>query len=84
MALFFGALLIHGIQPGPLLLKDHPDIFWGLISSMYIGNGMLLILNLPLIPMWVQVLKIPSRILFPLILLFCIIGSYSLKTASLK
>lgn len=79
MALFFGALVIHGIQPGPLLLKDHSDVFWGLISSMYIGNGMLLVLNLPLIPMWVQVLKIPYRILFPLILLFCIIGAYSLK-----
>ncbi len=79
MGLFFGALLIHGIQPGPLLLKDHPDIFWGLVSSMYIGNGMLLVLNLPLIPIWVRVLKIPYRILFPLILLFCIIGAYSLK-----
>jgi len=79
MALFFGALLIHGMLPGPLLLQDHPDLFWGLISSMYIGNGMLLILNLPLIPMWVQVLKIPYRVLFPLILLFCIIGAYSLK-----
>jgi len=81
MALFFGALVIHGMRPGPLLLTDHPDIFWGLISSMYIGNGMLLILNLPLIPMWVQVLKIPNRILFPLILLFCIIGAYSLKNS---
>ena len=60
-------------------MKDHPDLFWGVISSMYIGNGMLLVLNLPLIPLWVQVLKIPYRILFPLILLFCIIGSYSLK-----
>ena len=79
MALLFGALLIHGIRPGPFLLKDHPDLFWGLISSMYIGNVMLLVLNLPLIPVWVQVLKIPYRILFPLILLFCIIGSYSLN-----
>jgi putative tricarboxylic transport membrane protein len=79
MALFFGALMIHGMAPGPFLLKNHPDLFWGVISSMYIGNGMLLVLNLPLIPLWVRVLKIPYRILFPLILLFCLIGSYSLK-----
>lgn len=82
MALLFGALLIHGMRPGPLLLKDHPDIFWGLISSMYVGNVMLLVLNLPLIPIWVQVLKVPYRILFPLILLFCLIGCYSLNNSS--
>jgi putative tricarboxylic transport membrane protein len=74
-------MLIHGIRPGPLLLQDHPDIFWGVVSSMYIGNVMLLILNLPLIALWVQVLKVPYRILFPLILLFCLIGSYSLKNS---
>jgi putative tricarboxylic transport membrane protein len=82
LALMFGALLIHGMRPGPNLLKEHPDLFWGVISSMYIGNVMLLILNLPLIPLWVQVLKVPQRILFPLILLFCIIGSYSLKNST--
>jgi len=82
MALLYGALLIHGLRPGPLLLKDHPDLFWGLISSMYVGNAMLLILNLPLIPVWVQVLKVPYRILFPLIMLFCIIGSYSLNNSN--
>lgn len=81
MALLFGALLIHGMRPGPLLLRDHPELFWGVVSSMYIGNVMLLILNLPLIPLWVKVLKIPYRILFPLILLFCIIGSYSLNNS---
>ena len=81
MALIFAALLIHGMPPGPFLLKEHPDLFWGVVSSMYIGNVMLLILNLPLIPLWVQVLKIPNKILFPLILLFCIIGSYSLKNS---
>ncbi len=81
-ALLFGALIIHGIQPGPLLLKDHPDLFWGVLSSMYIGNVMLLVLNLPLIPVWVQVLRIPYRILFPLILIFCLIGSYSLKNST--
>lgn len=81
MALMFGALLIHGMRPGPFLLRDHPDLFWGVVSSMYIGNVMLLILNLPLVPVWVQVLKVPSRILFPLILLFCIIGAYSLNNS---
>jgi len=79
MALLFGALLIHGIRPGPLFIREHPDLFWGLISSMYIGNLMLLVLNLPLIPVWVKILKIPYKILFPLILLFCIIGAYSLN-----
>jgi putative tricarboxylic transport membrane protein len=79
MALLYGALLIHGMRPGPLLLRDHPEVFWGVVSSMYIGNAMLLVLNLPLIPLWVKVLKVPYRILFPLILLFCLIGSYSLK-----
>jgi putative tricarboxylic transport membrane protein len=78
----FGALVMHGIRPGPFLLSKHPDVFWGLISSMYVGNIMLLVLNVPLIPMWVQVLKIPYRILFPLILLFCVIGSYSLRNNS--
>lgn len=82
MALMFGALLIHGVRPGPFLLKDHADLFWGVICSMYIGNVMLLILNLPLIPLWVQVLKVPYKILFPLILLFCIVGSYSLNNST--
>jgi len=84
MALVFGALVIHGMRPGPFLIKDHPDLFWGVISSMYIGNVMLLVLNLPLIPLWVQILKIPYRILFPLILIFCIIGAYSLKSSSFE
>ena len=84
MALLFGALVIHGMRPGPFLIKDHPDLFWGVISSMYMGNVMLLVLNLPLIPLWVQILKIPYRILFPLILLFCIIGAYSLKSSGFE
>jgi putative tricarboxylic transport membrane protein len=79
MAILLGALLIHGIKPGPLLMKQHPDVFWGVIGSMYIGNVMLLILNLPLIGVWVKILKIPYPILFPLILLFCLIGCYSLN-----
>jgi putative tricarboxylic transport membrane protein len=82
MALMFGALMIHGMQPGPFLLKDHPDLFWGVICSMYVGNVMLLVLNLPLIPLWVQVLKVPRKILFPLIMMFCIIGAYSLNNSA--
>ena len=76
-AVLLGALMIHGIRPGPLMLKEHPDVFWGVVASMYVGNIMLLVLNLPLIGMWVQVLKIRYKTLFPLILLFCLIGSYS-------
>ena len=82
MAILFGALMIHGLQPGPLLMKEHPDFFWGVIISMYIGNVMLVILNLPLIPLWVRVLKIPYPILFPLIILFCLVGAYSLRNSS--
>jgi putative tricarboxylic transport membrane protein len=79
MALLLGALMIHGLQPGPLLIKQHPDIFWGVIASMYIGNVMLIVLNLPLIGLWVKLLKVPYRILFPLILFFCVIGSFSIN-----
>lgn len=62
-----------------MLIKEHPDLFWGAVTSMYIGNGMLLVLNLPLIGLWVKILKIPYRFLFPLILLFCLVGAYSLN-----
>lgn len=79
MAIMLGALMIYGVAPGPQLIAQHPDIFWGTVSSMYIGNVMLLVLNLPLIGLWVKILKIPYPILFPLILVFCIIGSYSLN-----
>ena len=79
MAVLLGALIIHGIKPGPLLMKQHPEIFWGAVSSFYLGNFMLVLLNLPLIGIWVKVLKIPSKILFPLILIICIIGSYSIN-----
>jgi putative tricarboxylic transport membrane protein len=78
MALILGALLIYGLQPGPLLMTRNPDLFWGVIVSMYIGNLMLLVLNLPLIGVWVRVLRVPYPILFPLILLFCLIGAYSI------
>jgi putative tricarboxylic transport membrane protein len=81
MAMLLGAFMIHGVTPGPLMMKQSPGLFWGVIVSMYIGNFMLLILNLPLIGMWVQVLKVPYKILFPLILLFCLIGVYSVSNA---
>jgi putative tricarboxylic transport membrane protein len=77
MALLLGAFIIHGLQPGPLLMTQRPDLFWGIVASMYIGNAMLLVLNMPLIGMWVQVLKLPYRILFPLILMFCIVGVFA-------
>jgi putative tricarboxylic transport membrane protein len=79
MAVLLGAFIIHGIQPGPLLIQKHPDLFWGTIASMYIGNGMLLILNIPMIGIWIKILKIPYPILFPLICLFCFLGVYSLN-----
>ncbi len=79
MAMLFAGLLIHNITPGPLLLKNHPDVFWGVITSMYIGNVMLLVLNLPLIKMWIQITKVPFRFLFPVIIVICIVGVYSMK-----
>jgi putative tricarboxylic transport membrane protein len=82
MALLLGALIIHGVTPGPLLLSDSPQLFWGVVASMYIGNAMLLILNLPLIGIWVQLLKVPYPILFPVIILFCLIGSYSISNST--
>ena len=82
MAVLLGAMMIHGINPGPLLLKQHPDLFWGVIVSMYVGNAMLLVLNLPLIGLWVQVLRVPYAILFPIILFFCLIGSYVLNNST--
>ena len=79
MAVMLGAMTIHRVIPGPMLTIENPDLFWGVIASMVMGNAMLLILNLPLIGMWVKVLRIPYRILFPLILLFCLIGAYSIS-----
>ena len=70
--------MIHGMQPGPTLVQEQPGLFWGAVTSMYIGNAMLLVLNLPMIGLWVQVLKIPYHLLFPLIVLFCIIGTFSI------
>jgi putative tricarboxylic transport membrane protein len=80
MAVLLGAFIIHGIQPSPFFITEHPKLFWGIIASMYIGNVMLVILNLPLISIWVQILKVPYRLLFPLIIIFCFIGVYSLNS----
>lgn len=83
MAILVGAFMIHRVTPGPLLMKEHPEIFWGVVGSMYIGNVLLLVLNLPLIGVWVQILRIPYGILFPFIFLFCLIGAYSLNSSTL-
>jgi putative tricarboxylic transport membrane protein len=77
MALMVGAMTIHNIQPGPQVMTSNPELFWGLIASMWIGNAMLVILNLPLIGMWIKLLSVPYRYLFPAIVLFCAIGVYS-------
>jgi putative tricarboxylic transport membrane protein len=79
MAILLGALMIHGLQPGPLLMTRAPDLFWGTIASMYIGNVLLVVLNLPLIGIWTRLLRVPYALLFPFILLFCLIGSYSVN-----
>jgi putative tricarboxylic transport membrane protein len=79
IAMIFAALLIQGVQPGPFLIVDHPDVFWGVIASMYIGNVVLLFFNLPLVGVWVQMLRVPYSIMAPLIVMICSIGVYSLK-----
>ena len=79
MALMIGAMTIHNIQPGPQVMASNPTLFWGLIASMWIGNLMLVILNLPLIGLWIQLLKVPYRLLYPAILVFCCIGVYSIN-----
>jgi TctA family transporter len=79
MALMVGAMTIKGIQPGPQVMTSNPDLFWGLIASMWIGNLMLIVLNLPLIGIWIKLLTVPYRFLFPAILSFCCIGLYTLN-----
>ena len=79
IAMIFAALMIQGITPGPFLVAEHPDVFWGVIASMYIGNVMLLVLNLPLVGLWVQMLRVPYGILAPIIVLFTTIGVYSVQ-----
>ena len=77
MALMIGALMIQGIAPGPQVMTERPELFWGLIASMWIGNLMLLVLNLPLVGLWVKLLAVPYRLLFPAIFVFCCIGVYT-------
>lgn len=83
MALMIGALIVHGVQPGPLVIQNQPELFWGLIASMWVGNLMLLIINLPLIGIWIWLLRAPNHYLYPIILLLCAIGAYSLSNNSL-
>jgi len=79
MALMVAAMMIHNIQPGPQVMSSNPALFWGLIASMWIGNLMLVVLNLPLIGIWIKLLSVPYRVLFPAILLFCCVGAYSIN-----
>jgi putative tricarboxylic transport membrane protein len=81
MALMLAAFIIKGIQPGPNMIASHPDLFWGLVASMWIGNVFLVILNVPLVRFWLSVFKIPYTVLFPSILFFCCIGTYSINNS---
>jgi putative tricarboxylic transport membrane protein len=81
MAMMVGAMTIHNIQPGPQVMTSNPGLFWGLIASMWIGNAMLVLLNLPLVGLWVRLLRVPYRMLFPAILTFMAIGVYSLNNS---
>ncbi|MGO4283245.1 tripartite tricarboxylate transporter permease [Bosea sp. TAB14] len=83
MALILGALVMNGIQPGPSVMTRNPELFWGVVASMFIGNAMLVALNLPLVGIWVRLLTIPYRWLFPAIILFCALGNYSLNNSSI-
>ena len=84
MALMVGAMTIHGIVPGPQIMTKQPQLFWGMIASMWIGNLMLLIINLPLIGLWVRFLKVPYRLMFPSIVLLCCIGIYSINNSPVE
>jgi putative tricarboxylic transport membrane protein len=82
MALMIGAMIIQGIQPGPAVMTEQPALFWGLVASMWIGNFFLVVLNLPLIGMWVRMIMVPYRMLYPAILIFCAIGVFSLSNST--
>ena len=82
MALMVGAMTIHGIVPGPQVMTRNPELFWGMIASMWVGNLALLVINLPLVGLWVKLLKVPYRLMFPAILIFCCIGIYSINNQS--
>ncbi|HSR12310.1 MAG TPA: tripartite tricarboxylate transporter permease, partial [Thermodesulfobacteriota bacterium] len=84
MAMMLGALIIQGITPGPQVIKNNADLFWGLIASMWVGNLMLLVLNLPLVGVWVKLLKVPYRLLFPAIMVFSTIGIYSVNSSAVE
>jgi putative tricarboxylic transport membrane protein len=81
MALMVGAMIIQGIQPGPLVMTEQPELFWGIVASMWIGNLLLVILNLPLIGIWVRLLRVPYHLMYPAILVFCCVGVYSLNNS---
>jgi TctA family transporter len=83
MALLVGALIIQGIPPGPTVITEHPDLFWGLVASMWIGNLMLVVLNLPLVGIWVRLLRVPYQVMYPGIILFACIGIYSINNSTL-
>jgi len=80
-AILLGALMIHGVAPGPMMISEHSDVFWGVIASMYIGNFILLLLNLPFVPFFANILRIPKKILLPLVILFCITGMYTVNNS---
>ena len=80
-AILLGALMIHGVVPGPMMISEHPDVFWGVIASMYIGNFILLLLNLPFVPFFANILRIPKKILLPIIMLFCITGMFTVNNS---
>jgi putative tricarboxylic transport membrane protein len=81
MAVVVGALMLHGITPGPMMMTEKPQLFWGIIASMYIGNVMLLVLNLPLVQLFALITKVPKQILLPLITLMCLVGVYSVNSS---
>ena len=78
-AVMIAAMMVHGISPGPLLISQQPELFWGFIASMYVGNVMLLILNLPLVGLFVNILRVPYPLLYPAILMFCVLGVYAVN-----
>jgi putative tricarboxylic transport membrane protein len=80
-AILLGALLIHGVTPGPLLIAEHPQLFWAVVASMYIGNFILLLLNLPFVPLFANMLRVPKKVLLPLVMLFCVTGMYSVNNS---
>lgn len=80
-AILLGALLIHGVNPGPMMIGQHPELFWGVVASMYIGNFILLILNLPFVPLFANILRVPKKVLLPLVILFCMTGMYTVNNS---